>query len=405
MEPLFVVSEEQTKHARHAEAVFTFRTWEKFPDVKLLVQEAELKLRNGPIWASLDGACCKELEGMCMTNSKALFQGRGAATSIMIKRTPLVLGGDVRTASGAKKKLSPVQGIEEWKVAAKTLLDGQNALVKHHVGSGWVIPAQFDFGSQVLMAMKKGRQKGHGDSITSFIAVVTFLTEGASKTSFADLANFNVGAWQDKMLLQMGRLPSADADTAISDLVTELREFLEQQDSSIVATEAAKQGETCIFNARDIHWGNASDSKHARYVVYSEAIPELVFHAFLDQLLRGVSLRSTLLTTYYTAEYVVDRRTIASPSYLHNLWLYKADAVLKSSVEDIALTSDSVWEYISRMADAQVTWPRPVCHMCADNHGEVVVCAKKDCWMGAIHKKCIPGTRVPWKCPSCLAGQ
>ena len=391
----------------HAEAVFKFRTWENFADVEQLVKTAELKLKNGPIWDSLDGACCKELERMCMTNNKALFQ----ATSILVKRTPLVLEGDVRTASGQKqtKKKLPVQGTNEWKVAAKALLDGQNALVKQHVGPGWVIPAQFDFGSQVLSAMKSmkkgGRQKGHGDSITTVVSVVTFLTEGASKTSFADLANFNVGTWQDKMLLQLDRMPSSDADTAISALVTELSEFLEKQDSLSVATETAKQGETCIFNGRDIHWGgNASNAP--RYVVYSEAIPELVFHGFLDQLLNGVSLRSTLLTTYYTTENVVDRRTIVSPAYLHNLWLFKGNAVLRSSVEEIALTSNSVWKYISRMAAAQATWPRPVCHCCVVNHGQVVKCAEKDCWMGAIHETCRRGRRRRrWKCPSCLSGQ
>ena len=410
--PLFVVSKEQNKDAMQAEAVFLFRTWKEFTNIKVLVQEAETKLGSGPLWCSLDDVtCCKDLELMCIEDDKALFRCSSASTSILTQRAPLVLDGDVSATNGQKQvkkqKKLPVQGTDAWKKAAKALLDGQNALVKRHVGSGWVIPKQFDFGSQLLKALKE-RQKGHGDSIVSVISIVTFLTEGASKTSFAE-RTFNVGAWQDKMLLQIGSLPGSgsgkDADTAISDLVTELSEFLEKQDSSIVATEAAKQGETCIFNSRDIHWGKAS--KDPRYVVYSEAIPELVFHDFLDQLLRGVSLRSTLLTTYYSTEYVVDRRTIASPTYLHNLWLFKADAVLSSSLERIALTSESVWECISRMAAAQATWPRPVCHRCVDNDGIVVKCDEKDCWMGAIHNKCMSkrSSSNPWKCPSCLAGQ
>ena len=406
------MSKEQNKDAMQAEAVFLFRTWKEFTNIKVLVQEAETKLGSGPLWCSLDDVtCCKDLELMCIEDDKALFRCSSASTSILTQRAPLVLDGDVSATNGQKQvkkqKKLPVQGTDAWKKAAKALLDGQNALVKRHVGSGWVIPKQFDFGSQLLKALKK-RQKGHCDSIVSVISIVTFLTEGASKTSFAE-RTFNVGAWQDKMLLQIGSLPGSgsgkDADTAISDLVTELSEFLEKQDSSIVATEAAKQGETCIFNSRDIHWGKAS--KDPRYVVYSEAIPELVFHEFLDQLLRGVSLRSTLLTTYYSTEYVVDRRTIASPTYLHNLWLFKADAVLSSSLERIALTSESVWECISRMAAAQATWPRPVCHRCVDNDGIVVKCDEKDCWMGAIHNKCMSkrSSSKPWKCPSCLAGQ
>ena len=408
------MSKEQNKDAMQAEAVFLFRTWKEFTNIKVLVQEAETKLGSGPLWCSLDDVtCCKDLELMCIEDDKALFRCSSASTSILTQRAPLVLDGDVCATNGQKQvkkqKKLPVQGTDAWKKAAKALLDGQNALVKRHVGSGWVIPKQFDFGSQLLKALKE-RQKGHGDSIVSVISIVTFLTEGASKTSFAE-RTFNVGAWQDKMLLQIGSLPGSgsgkDADTAISDLVTELSEFLEKQDSSIVATEAAKQGETCIFNSRDIHWGKAS--KDPRYVVYSEAIPELVFHDFLDQLLRGVSLRSTLLTTYYSTEYVVDRRTIASPTYLHKLWLFKADAVLSSSLEEIALTSESVWECISSMAAAQATWPRPVCHRCVDNDGEVVECDEKDCWSGAIHETCMwrggRRRRRRWKCPSCLSGQ
>ena len=383
--------------ARQAEAIHTFRNWEEFPNIKTLELETGIKLRNGPIWGSIDVECCKAIADRCLTSQNELFQGLEAKTSILTTRAPLLLDGDVSTAS-KHGSTSKEQSNDTWKNAAKAVLAGQNDFLKKYIGKGWIIPDQFDFGSQVLSAIQM-RQRSHMDSISMFVSVVTFLTEG-SKTSFADHSLFNFGEWKDEMIRLLDSLPNPTVNTAIIELINKLAMFLESQDSLTHTRHAAKRGDTCAFNTQYCHWGNAADQQ--RVVVYSEAVPESIFNAFLDKIICGATLRSTVLTTYYSAEYVIDRRTIASPAFLHNIWLYNSAKVPQMESSNVAAAAVQMWEFISSLADS--AWPAAVCGECCLNTDSLLVkCSDKTCWMGAIHTACKPAgaKKAKWKCPSC----
>jgi len=152
------------------------------------------------------------------------------------------------------------------------------------------------------------------------------LTTGTNKTSFA---SFNVGDWQAKMLKRLHnvRKGKSHAMNNVVALVNTLKTELEVQDALSLQPDAegAVQGETFLFDGRSLHWGNAS--KDLRFVVYSQA----VHRGVLDKFFGNYTLWKTVLTTYYSAEYVVDRRTIVSPTFLHNLWLFNSPDVLESS--------------------------------------------------------------------------
>ncbi len=104
-----------------AEAVFRLRTWEKFPDIENLVKTAERVMIQGPIWDSSKDLmdCCSQLETLCMIrkNKKELFETKNSRTSILTKRAPLLLGGDVNT--GSKGPVYGVQKTSEWETLAK----------------------------------------------------------------------------------------------------------------------------------------------------------------------------------------------------------------------------------------------------------------------------------------------
>ena len=233
--------------------------------------------------------------------------------------------------------------------------------------------------------------------------MVTYLTAGASKTSFVDRARFNVGDWQIKMLkllseLHKGRTGASDDVIA---LVNTLKAELEHQDALEISLqpEAAQQGETFFFDGRDLHWGNGCED--LRFVVYSQAVHRSVIERFFN----NKALQKTALTTLYSAEHVVDRRTIASPAFLHDLWLYASSDVLKIKQENIAKEAGELWDKLINLASGS-RWPSAVCQCCLRNDVESMVqcaCANEECWMGAIHTDCI-AVRPPkvWKCSSCL---
>jgi hypothetical protein len=229
--------------------------------------------------------------------------------------------------------------------------------------------------------------------------VVTYLTDGANKTSFADRARFKVCDWQDEMLKLLHKLRKgvANASNDVIALVNTFKNELEHQDALPEGVEGAVQGETFLFDGRNLHWGNAS--KDLRFVVYSQAVS---WH-LMDKFIKNRDLQLTVLTTYYSAEYVVDRRTIASPTYLHNLWLYNSPDVLEISESNIAKKAQDLWEKLFPLGMG-LKWPSAVCQCCLSNDEDnMVLCTAKDCCMGAIHMNCIPHAQAEeWKCSSCL---
>jgi hypothetical protein len=362
---------------------------------------------------------------------KLLFETKDAETSIHIKRAPLVAGSDVSSSkTKAKKKVSrsktTPQGTAAWIAAAAKLLEAQRKLLFEKFGGAFVILDRFDFGPQVLFALAQ-RQRTHGDGLSFFISgllqfnvlmllcytlykfetfvllfvVVTYLTDGASKTSFADCASFNVDEWQTAMLklLHDVRKDKTGASNAVVALVNVLKTELEHQDALSLQpdSETAKQGETFLFDGRKLHWGNAS--KDLRLVVYSQA----VHRGLLDKFCNNHSLRKTLLTSIYSSEFVVDRRTIASPAFLHHLWLYNSPDVLEITEENIAKQAKELWDKLSPLAIG-LHWPSSVCQRCVNNDSkELVRCTAEHCQMGAIHMDCMPVTEQQdeWKCSSC----
>jgi hypothetical protein len=239
--------------------------------------------------------------------------------------------------------------------------------------------------------------------------MVTFVSDGASKTSFVNLDVFNFREWQDKMLSVLDNNRTEELSEKIIALVNELKTVLETQDTACPNTQTAMQSETAIFDGRHLHWGPGSDD---RFVVYSEAVPHLLFEEFFNKHIVGVTLRKTLLTTYYSTELVIDRRTIANPAFLHNLWMFKSREMSKcQSPEEWAATSESMWDYLSTLADKEGLWPSAACECCLNNRADstLVKCTVDDCWIGSIHKACILTTsaekKKKWKCLVCLAGQ
>ena len=370
------------------------------------------------------------LEELCKKNKEALF-GSESETSILNKRVPLDLDGDVNAASSKKKKKmskKAPQDTAEWRTAAVLLLAEQRRFLLEIFGDTFIILNRFDFGPQVLLGLAQ-RQRTHGDGLSFFISgllqfnvlmllcytlykfetfvllfvVVTYLTDGASKTSFADCASFNVDEWQTAMLklLHDVRKDKTGASNAVVALVNVLKTELEHQDALSLQpdSETAKQGETFLFDGRKLHWGNAS--KDLRLVVYSQA----VHRGLLDKFCNNYAFRKTVLTTYYSAEYVVDRRTIASPTFLHNLWLYNSPDVLKINDQNIAKIAKELWDKLSPLAIGP-HWPSPVCQCCVSNDdADIVLCTAEHCQMGAIHTNCMPLTERQrpqvWKCSSC----
>ena len=112
--------------------------------------------------------------------------------------------------------------------------------------------------------------------------VVTYLTDGANKTSFADRSTFKVGEWQDQMLkvLRKLRKGEANAPNDVIALVNTLKTELEHQDALPEGVEGAVQGETFLFDGRNLHWGNAS--KDLRFVVYSQAVSWRLMNKFIS---------------------------------------------------------------------------------------------------------------------------
>ena len=185
---------------------------------------------------------------------------------------------------------------------------------------------------------------------------------------------------------------------AVIEHVNTLKHELEKQDANNVQPELALRGATYLFDGRDLHWGNASENaSEGRFVVYSQAVSRILLEKWhTDQAL--------LLTTYYSAEYVVDRRTIASPTYLHNLWLYNSHDVLRISEINIAKEAQDLWEKLDHLTKGR-EWPSAVCQCCLINDEDnMVLCTAKDCCMGAIHSDCIPllAEAEGWKCSNCL---
>jgi hypothetical protein len=243
--------------------------------------------------------------------------------------------------------------------------------------------------------------------------VVTYLTAGAQKTSYADRTNFNIGNWQAKVLPVLSLLLKNSRDQvaaeALIDLVKELQNELEQQDLCSLLPEAATQGETYLFDGRDLHWGNAGD---LRFVVYSQAVSR----ELLEKWCTDVALQSRVLTTFYSAETVVDRRTIASPAFLYYLWLFSSSDVLDIESDKIAHQAEQMWETLSDLAELSLkkrkpTWPSAVCQCCVRNdtkNNNLVQCRRPppvSCWMGAIHADCMPSGKARWKCKSCMFGK
>ena len=229
--------------------------------------------------------------------------------------------------------------------------------------------------------------------------MVTYLTAGANKTSFAD---FNVDEWQTAMVKRLHnvRKNKTGASNDVVALVNVLKTELEHQDALILKpdSETAKQGETFLFDGRKLHWGNAS--KDLRLVVYSQAVHRGLLDKFASN-----DFRKTVLTTYYSAEYVVDRRTIASPTFLHNLWLYNSPDVLKIKEKNIAKKAKELWDTLSKLGMG-LHWPSSVCQCCVSNDdADIVLCTAEHCQMGAIHTNCMPLTERQrpqvWKCSSC----
>ena len=232
--------------------------------------------------------------------------------------------------------------------------------------------------------------------------MVTYLTDGANKTSFADCTSFNVDEWQTRMLKLLHNVHNdqTEASDAVVAQVNVLKTELERQDALSLQpdSETAKQGETFLFDGRKLHWGNAS--KDWRLVVYSQAVHRGLLDKFCND-----SLRKTLLTSIYSSEFVVDRRTIASPAFLHDLWLYNSPDVLKIEEENIAKQAKELWDKLSPLAIG-LHWPSSVCQCCVSNiDTDIVRCTAEHCQMGAIHKDCLPLTwnrSSPWRCSSCL---
>jgi hypothetical protein len=122
-----------------------------------------------------DEGCCKVLEELCKKNKEALFGDLApeSETSILNKRVPLVLDGDVNASSKKKKKKShskkAPQGTAEWRTAAALLLAEQRRCLLEIFGDAFIILNKFDFGPQVLLGLAQ-RQRTHGDGLSFFIS-------------------------------------------------------------------------------------------------------------------------------------------------------------------------------------------------------------------------------------------
>ena len=111
------------------------------------------------------------LEELCKKNKEALF-GSESETSILNKRVPLDLDGDVNAASLKKKKKmsnKAPQGTAEWRTAAALLLAEQRRFLLEIFGDTFIILNRFDFGPQVLLGLAQ-RQRTHGDGLSFFIS-------------------------------------------------------------------------------------------------------------------------------------------------------------------------------------------------------------------------------------------
>jgi hypothetical protein len=114
-----------------------------------------------------------------------------------------------------------------------------------------------------------------------YFVVVTYLTAGAKKTSFAD-RTFSVGEWQATMLTLLCNLRHDQSRSVHQDViehVNTLKHELEKQDANNVQPALALRGDTYLFDGRDLHWGNASENaSEGRFVVYSQA-PEFCWRS------------------------------------------------------------------------------------------------------------------------------
>ena len=111
------------------------------------------------------------LEELCTKNKEALF-GSESETSILNKRVPLDLDGDVNAASSKKKKKmskKAPQDTAEWRTAAVLLLAEQRRFLLEIFGDTFIILNRFDFGPQVLLGLAQ-RQRTHGDGLSFFIS-------------------------------------------------------------------------------------------------------------------------------------------------------------------------------------------------------------------------------------------
>ena len=118
------------------------------------------------------------LEELCKKNKEALF-GSESETSILNKRVPLDLDGDVNAVSSKKKKKmskkkkkmskKAPQDTAEWRTAAVLLLAEQRKFLLEIFGDTFIILNRFDFGPQVLLGLAQ-RQRTHGDGLSFFIS-------------------------------------------------------------------------------------------------------------------------------------------------------------------------------------------------------------------------------------------
>ena len=140
------------------------------------VTAALQKLANGPLLCLIEdeecGNCCKVLEELCKKNKEALFGDLApeSETSILNKRVPLVLDGDVNEKKQKKShpKKAP-QGTLEWRSAAAFLHAEQQRFLREIFGGTFIILNKFDFGPQVLLGLAQ-RQRTHGDGLSFFIS-------------------------------------------------------------------------------------------------------------------------------------------------------------------------------------------------------------------------------------------
>ena len=117
----------------------------------------------------IDGDCCKVLEELCKKNKEALFGDSASETSILNKRVPLDLDGDVKEKKKKRYPKNAPQGTAEWRTAAALLLAEQRRFLLEIFGDAFIILNKFDFGPQVLLGLAQ-RQRTHGDGVSFFIS-------------------------------------------------------------------------------------------------------------------------------------------------------------------------------------------------------------------------------------------